>query len=133
MKPAARTKSTLPRRIEIAHSRVTHRLKRALERQSSYTATEAKNEFGRLLEQAIHGKPVIITKHGSPRAVLMSFDEFNALKQAPEAKLNDLSLEFDQLLEGMQTAKARRAVDRLFRMTPAALGRAAVTGARKRG
>jgi len=133
MKPIARAKSILQPRIEIAHSRVTHRPMRPSERQSSYTATEAKNEFGRLLEQAIHGKPVIITKHDSPRAVLMSFEEFTALKQAPEAKLNDLSLEFDQLLERMQTTMARRAVDRLFRMTPAALGKAAVTGARKRG
>ena len=30
---------------------------------TSYTATEAKHEFGRVLEQAIHGATVVITKH----------------------------------------------------------------------
>ena len=100
---------------------------------SSYSATQAKNEFGRLLEQAIHGEPVIITKHESPRAVLMSFAEFQALKQAPQAGLDTLRGEFDRLLQGMQTPTARRAVNRLFRMTPQALGKAAVAGARRHG
>jgi prevent-host-death family protein len=106
---------------------------RANARSSSYSATEAKNEFGRLLEQAIHGEPVVITKHDSPRAVLMSFAEFQALKQAPQAGLDTLRGEFDRLLQGMQTPMARRAVDRLFRMTSPALGKAAVAGARRRG
>ena len=102
-------------------------------RQGTYTATQAKNVFGRLLDQAIHGDPVIITRHDAPRAVLISMDQFTALKQAPETKLNTLSREFDQLLERMQTTKARAAVDRLFRATPEELGKAAVTGARRRG
>lgn len=110
-----------------------HRAKGATTDEISYTATEAKNLFGRLLEQAIHGEPVIITKHDSPRAVLMSFDEFTALKLAPEAALSSLRGEFDQMLERMQTPKARRAADRLFAMTPAELGKAAVAGYRKRG
>src|ERR1051326_4139096 len=92
-------------------------------RQGTYTATQAKNVFGRLLDQAIHGDPVIITRHDAPRAVLISMDQFTALKQAPETKLNTLSREFDQLLARMQTTKARAAVDRLFRATPEELGK----------
>src|ERR1039458_1854479 len=54
---------------------------------ASFTATEVKNEFGRILEKAIQGETVVITKHDSPKAVLISVDQFNALKHAPEFKL----------------------------------------------
>ncbi|MBV8206161.1 MAG: type II toxin-antitoxin system Phd/YefM family antitoxin [Acidobacteria bacterium] len=98
----------------------------------SYSATQAKNGFGPVLEQAIRGRAIIITKHGSPKAVIISFEEFARLKRAPEAKLNALSREFDELFARMQTPRARAAVDRLFRATPQELGRAAVAAARKR-
>jgi len=39
------------------------------------TATEAKNKFGRLLEKAMQGGVVVITKHDAPKAVLISMDE----------------------------------------------------------
>ena len=100
---------------------------------ASYTATEAKHEFGRVLEQAIHGETVVITKHDSPRAVLMSIDQFKALQDAPRLKLNTLSNEFDALLERMQTPAARRAMSAAFDASSKRLGRAAVASARKRG
>ena len=101
--------------------------------QASYTATEAKHEFGRVLEQAIHGATVVITKHNSPRAVLMSIDQFKALQDAPRLKLNTLSNEFDALLERMQTPAARRGMSAAFDASSKRLGRAAVASARKRG
>ena len=100
---------------------------------ASYTATEAKHEFGRVLEQAIHGATVVITKHDSPRAVLMSIDQFKALQDAPRLKLNTLSNEFDALLERMQTPAARRGMSAAFDASSKRLGRAAVASARKRG
>ena len=100
---------------------------------ASYTATEAKHEFGRVLEQAIHGETVVITKHDSPRAVLMSIDQFKALQDAPRLKLNTLSNEFDALLERMQTPAARRGMSAAFDASSKRLGRAAVASARKRG
>ena len=100
---------------------------------SSYTATEAKNEFGRLLEQAIQGETVVITRHNSPKAVLISMDQFNALKQAPQLKLDTLSGEFDALLAKMQSPKARSAMEAVFNASPQQLGKAAVAAARKRG
>jgi len=100
---------------------------------ASYTATRAKNQFGPILDQAIQGKEVVITKHGAPRAVMISFERFTALKQAPAAKLNMLTQEFDRLFERMQTPRARAAIDRLFRRTPRQLGQAAVAAVRKRG
>ena len=99
---------------------------------ASYTATEAKNEFGRLLEQAIRGTTVLITKHDSPRAVLISIDHFQSLQEAPQAKLNTLTEQFDTLLERMQSPKARRGMAAAFHADTKQLGKAAVAAARKR-
>jgi len=99
---------------------------------ASYTVTEAKKEFGRLLEQAIQGTTVLITKHNSPRAVLISLDHFQALQESPQAKLNFLTEQFDTLLERMQSPKARRGMASAFRADNKQLGKAAVAAARKR-
>ena len=101
--------------------------------QACYTATEAKHEFGRVLEQAIHGATVVITKHDAPRAVLVSMDRFQALQDAPQLKLNTLSEQFDALLDRMQTPQARRGMSVAFNASPKQLGKAAVVSARKRG
>ncbi|MGA7925252.1 MAG: type II toxin-antitoxin system prevent-host-death family antitoxin [Candidatus Sulfotelmatobacter sp.] len=99
----------------------------------SFTATEAKNEFGRLLEKAILGDVVVITRRDTPKAVLISIEEFNALSNAPEARINALSGEFDALLARMQQPTSRHAMQAAFRASPEQLGRAAVEAARKRG
>ncbi len=101
-------------------------------RQVSVTATEAKKEFGRVLEKAIQGGRVLITKHDTPKAVLISIDEFNTLLRAPESKLNALGAEFDELLARMQRPGARKAMQAAFDATPQQLGKAAVAAARKR-
>ncbi len=98
-----------------------------------YTATEAKNEFGRLLDRAVQGATVVITKHDAPRAVLISVEKFNALQRVPQMNLDALSAEFDDLLAHMQSTSARGAMERAFNATPAQLGKAAVRAARKRG
>lgn len=100
--------------------------------QLSVTATEAKNEFGRVLEKAIQGGRVLITKHDTPKAVLISIEEFNTLMRASESKLNSLSAEFDQLLARMQRPGVRKAMQAAFDATPQQLGKAAVAAARKR-
>jgi antitoxin Phd len=100
---------------------------------ASFTATEVKNEFGRILEKAIQGETVVITKHDSPKAVLISVDQFNALKHAPEFKLDTLSGEFDALLARMQSPNARTAMRAAFSSSPQQLGKAAVLAARKHG
>ncbi|MFB3813985.1 MAG: type II toxin-antitoxin system Phd/YefM family antitoxin [Terriglobales bacterium] len=99
----------------------------------SYTATQAKNEFGRVLDEALQGATIVITKHDTPKAVLISMDKFNALQQAPQMKLDTLSAEFDTLLSRMQTAKARAGMERAFHAPPDRLGKAAIAAARKRG
>ena len=97
-----------------------------------YTATEAKNEFGRLLERAMQGDTVVITKHDSPKAVLMSIDKFNVLNEGPRLHLDTLTEEFDALLARMQTAEARAGMKAAFNASPEDLGKAAKAAARKR-
>jgi prevent-host-death family protein len=100
---------------------------------SSFTATDAKKEFGRVLEMVIQGGVVVITKHDAPKAVLLSVDEFNALARATGRKLDTLSGEFDALLARMQTPRARAGMKAAFEASPKQLGKAAVAAARKRG
>lgn len=105
---------------------------RGPEPSASYSATEAKNEFGRMLEKAIQGQTVVITRHDTPRAVLISLEDFNALRRAPERKLNTLSDEFDALLARMQTSQARSGMKAAFRASPKQLGKAAALATRRR-
>jgi prevent-host-death family protein len=97
------------------------------------TATEAKNKFGLLLEKAMRGGVVVITKHDAPKAVLISIDEYTALSGAPAARINSLTAEFDSLLMRMQRPGARNAMQAAFRALPKQIGKAAVAAARKRG
>ncbi|MGH9554532.1 MAG: type II toxin-antitoxin system Phd/YefM family antitoxin [Terriglobales bacterium] len=96
-------------------------------------ATDAKNQFGRVLESVVQGGRVVITKHGDPKAVLISIDEFNKLSRATQIQLDALSGEFDALLARMQTPKARAAMKAAFDASPEQLGKAAVAAARRRG
>jgi antitoxin Phd len=98
-----------------------------------FTATQAKNEFGRVLEMALQGGTVVITKHDAPKAILMSVDGFNRLTQVTEHRLDTLSEDFDAMLDRMQIPKTRAARKAAFAAPPEELGKAAVTAARKRG
>ena len=96
------------------------------------TATEAKNQFGPLLESAMQGRAVIITRHDTPKAVLLSMEEFESLVRANRPNLESLSAEFDTLLVEMQSPASVRAVQALFETSPEELGRLAVKHAKRR-
>ena len=100
---------------------------------SSVRATVAKNTFGRLLDTAIHGGPIVITKHDLPRAVLVSLEDFTTLLHTQEQTLDTLSQEFDAMLARMQRPAAGPKMHAAFSATPRQLGQAAVAAARKRG
>ena len=92
-------------------------------------ATRFKNELSAMFEQAALGRPVAITRHDTPKAVLISYDEFRALMAARSPSLGALEAEFDALLEGMQSPGARKAMARAFDAAPPEIGRAAVRAA----
>lgn len=95
-------------------------------------ATRFKNEFGTIFEQAALGGAVAITKHNAPKAVLLSYAEFESLVKSRSPALNDLSAQFDGLLARMQTPKARKGMAAAFNASPDELGRAAVKPAVKK-
>lgn len=98
--------------------------------QIAVTATEAQNEFGRMLDAVSHDRIVVITRHDAPRAVLMSVARYDALTRAESAALDALTTEFDAMLARMQTPSAKTGVRRAFDASPEALGEAAVAKAR---
>jgi prevent-host-death family protein len=95
-------------------------------------ATRVKNEFGQILEQAIHTGAVAITRHDTTKAVLLSVAEFESLVSARSRTLDVLGNEFDEMLAGMQTEKSRKGMKAAFNASPIQLGRAAVKGARRK-
>jgi len=97
------------------------------------SATEAKNEFGRVLERVILGGVMFITKHGAAKAVLMPVEQYNALSHATELQLSNLAHQFDSVLLRMQTPKARAGMKAAFHASPRQLGKAALAAARSRG
>ncbi|EQD76557.1 protein containing DUF172 [mine drainage metagenome] len=98
-----------------------------------FSATDAKNAFGSVLEKVLAKGMVAITKRGKTRAVLLSVEEYEALLERAPDPLTTLSAEFDALVARMQTPKAKAAGKSLFKASPTELGKAAVTCARKRG
>ena len=101
-------------------------------RPRSFTATQAKNAFGSVLEAALRGDRIFITKHRSPKAVLISVEEFNSLSDAVTLDIQSLTDEFDAMLSRMQTPKAKAGLKAAFTASPQRLGGAAVKAARKR-
>jgi prevent-host-death family protein len=98
---------------------------------SAVSATEAKNNFGAVLDRVLSEGRVSITKHDEVRAVMLSLSEYEALIGKREDSLEGLSREFEALVERMQAPEARSAGRALFAATPQRLGRAAVSQASK--
>ena len=116
--------SKAPRRTKAEKPGTRPRLARTP--RSTITSTEAQNEFGRLMEEASQDGEVVITKHGHPKAVLLSVARYEELQERESASLAALNGQFDQMLARMQTTQSRDAVSRLFDASPEELGQAAL-------
>jgi antitoxin Phd len=95
-------------------------------------STLAKNTFGELLDRVAASGVIAITRHDTPKAVLLSYEEFESLSSARAETLDALNTKFEGLLERMQTPAARKGMEAAFNATPEALGRAAAEAARRR-
>ena len=84
----------------------------------AFSATDAKHNFGQLLDAAVRTGPVAITKQSKPTAVLISIDEYRALTQAEDRALDALSEEFDRRFAAMQEPGAAAAMQRAFDTPP---------------
>jgi len=96
------------------------------------SATEAKNKLGEVLDAVLRGGMVLITKHDTPKAVLLSMEEYGSLSRVTQSRLDTLNSEFDAMLARMQTSKARAGMKAAFAASPKQLGKAAASAARKR-
>lgn len=99
---------------------------------SSVRATDVKNEFSRVLDMAVGGKCVVITRHEKPKALLLPFDQVQAAVGAKRPRLDALAAEFDEMVAGMQTPAWRSSMRAAFDASPEQLGKNAVKAARKR-
>lgn len=98
---------------------------------AEFSATEAKNSFGRVLDTAFSQGMVTITKRDRPTAVVLSIDAYQALLDAQRQPLDSLSHEFDALLDRMQAPGIRTSMIEAFDASPDELGRAAVGQAQR--
>jgi prevent-host-death family protein len=96
---------------------------------AEFSATEAKNSFGRVLDTAFSQGMVAITKRDRPTAVVLSLDAYQALLGAQARPLDTLSHEFDALLQRMQSPASRAGMMDAFDAAPDELGAAAVQAA----
>ena len=92
----------------------------------SIPATEAQNNFGRVLGRVKREGRVFITRYEQPEAVVLSIEEYEALTGREPVDLQALEREFDTMLLRMQRPEHGRAVDQLFAMTGSQLGKAAL-------
>src|SRR5215212_2160287 len=90
----------------------------------SVPATRFKNELAAMFEQAALGGAVAITKHDAPKAVLISYEEFQALMRARAPGLAELESRFDRLLESMQAPAAKAGMRAAFDAPPGRARRA---------
>jgi prevent-host-death family protein len=97
---------------------------------AQFSASDAKNGFGRILEQVSKEGGVAITRRNEPFAVVISVEAYQRLAGAESRTLNTLSEEFDALLADMQRPGAALAMQKAFDMSPKELGRAAVRQAK---
>lgn len=93
------------------------------------TSTEAQNGFGRVLDRVSRDDTVVITKHDTAQAVIMSVERYEALTREESPSLEALTAEFDALLASMQTPAARAGMRAAFGASPDELGRAALAAA----
>jgi prevent-host-death family protein len=94
-------------------------------------ATQAQNAFGRVLSRAVAGHDIVILRHHTAQAVVISAERYRTLVAHEAPTLGGLSAEFEALYASMQTDAVRDATARALDASPAELGRAAVAAARR--
>ena len=100
----------------------------------AFSASDAKNSFGRVLDAVERVGMVTITRHDEPKAVLLSMEEYRSLAGARQDSLDAMAGEFDAMLARMQAPGAHDAMQSAYDKPARELGRIAVKGARgKRG
>lgn len=93
------------------------------------TSTVLKNATADVFDQVAAAGAVAITRHDRPRAVLMTYENYQRLVEPEVPGLDRLREEYQEFFERMQEPAQKEAAKRLFEATPEELGAAAVRGA----
>lgn len=96
-------------------------------------ATRLKNEFGAVLDQTVRSGAIAITKHDTPKAVLLSYEEFESLAKMRSFTLEQHGAQYDALLSHLQTPQSRKGMETAFNASALELGRAALAVAAATG
>lgn len=88
-------------------------------------ASEAKHQFGRLLDTVLAGQRVVITRRDAPKAVMLSLEDYEALVGRPSRALDALTKHYDAVVARMQTPAAATRMQAAFAATPAEIAAAA--------
>jgi antitoxin Phd len=110
-----------------------HTLSRGGDAPIRMNATKVKNQMGHVLDRVIQGEIVLITRHETPKAALISMAEFEKLSRPAGDQLGALSSKYDAMLARMQTPAARKGMKAAFDASPKQLAQAAVAFARRHG
>jgi len=94
-----------------------------------FDASTVKNKFRDVAAQAAKGA-VAISRYSRPELVIMTAGEYVRLEKLRRTPLDVLAGQFDELVEKMQTAKSKNAVQALFEATSADLGEAALNASK---
>ena len=104
-----------------------------LVRVPTVSATRAKNEFGKIVDEVESKGAIAIERYNKERAVLLSIDEFQALAVGRDAPAESLDARLTRLFALLAAPESRAAMDKAFRADSEELGAAAVRAARSRG
>ncbi|MGH8726892.1 MAG: type II toxin-antitoxin system Phd/YefM family antitoxin [Burkholderiales bacterium] len=96
------------------------------------SASVVKQSFGRVFDEAQKGT-VIIEKHGRPVVAMIPIQEYEALQPAAGKTIDLLTARFDALISAMQKPEQRSAMRKAFSASSKELGKAHVSGFKKRG
>lgn len=96
---------------------------------SEVTASVLKNKFSEVARLAATA-PLAVSRHNRREFVILTAAQYEELQQSRRAPLENLAAEFDRMVAGMNTSKARRATASLFSARGKALGKAAVNARR---
>lgn len=104
-------------------------VEKALEALPAITATELKSDIANVFRRLGPRDALAVSNHRQLKGVIVGVDEYIELLRLRENMLGALEAELDRQFASMQTPAAARAVEQLFRATPAELGAAAVAAA----
>lgn len=95
------------------------------------SSTQAQNEFGRLVDSALGGQRIVITRRNAPKVVLLSYEAYRALSERGVVDLPGLTARFDALLDRMQSPGTARSMQDAFESSGDRVAEAAVEAARR--